>query len=104
MIPILLIHGYSAESDNTTLDSISQEYGSLVDRLRAQYTDPGVVVEIDLSRYISLDDGVTIDDVSRALQNALLRDFPSLLHGPFNVIIHSTGALVIRNWLRMFSS
>ena len=104
MFPILLIHGYSAESDDTTLDSISKEYGSLVDRLRAKYTSPGAVVEIDLSRYISLDDGVTIDDVSRALQNALLRDFPALLHGRFNVIIHSTGALVIRNWLRMFSS
>jgi hypothetical protein len=60
-------------------------------------------VEINLSRYISLDDGITIDDISRALDRALKMDFPKLLQGRFHVIIHSTGALVIRNWLRRFS-
>ncbi len=102
MEPILLIHGYSAESPDINLPSITAEYGSLPARLKAKYGTPNVI-EIDLSRYISLDDGVTIDDISRALNNALIRDFSYLLNRRFNVIIHSTGALVIRNWMRLFS-
>ena len=102
MEPILLIHGYSAESPDISLPSVVTEYGSLPARLQAKYGTPNVI-EIDLSRYISLDDGVTIDDISRALNRALIRDFPYLLNRRFNVIIHSTGALVIRNWMRLFS-
>ncbi len=102
MEPILLIHGYSAESPAITLPSVVTEYGTLPARLAAKYGGASVV-EIDMARYISLDDGVNIDDVSRALNNALERDFPSLLHRRFHVVIHSTGALVIRNWIRMFS-
>jgi hypothetical protein len=103
MEPILLIHGYSAESKEATLTSIQTEYGSLPNRLRGKYGDANVF-DLNLSRYISLDDGVTLDDVARAMQNALLRDYARLLHGRFHVIVHSTGALVIRNWLRLFSA
>jgi alpha-beta hydrolase superfamily lysophospholipase len=58
------------------------------------------VIEIDLSRYITLEDGLTIDDISRAFDRVLKAEFASLLLGKFHVIIHSTGALVVRNWLR----
>ena len=84
MEPILLIHGYSAESDGTDLASIKTEYGSLPDRLQGRYGSSNVM-EIDLSRYISLDDGVSIDDVSRALNNILVRDHSPLLHRSFHV-------------------
>lgn len=59
--PSLLIHGYSAESPDITLPSVQTEYGSLPNRLKAKYAAP--VTEISLCRYISLDDGVTIDDI-----------------------------------------
>lgn len=60
------------------------------------------VEELDLSRYISLEDGITIDDISRAMNRTLEREFPHLLEGGCNVIVHSTGALVVRNWLRRY--
>lgn len=102
MEPIVLIHGYSAEGEDGAAN-IPKIYGTLPQSLKQIYGKKSVV-EINLSRYISLDDGVTIDDISRAFDRALKTDFPKLLQGRFHVIIHSTGALVIRNWLRKFSS
>ena len=92
MQPIVLIHGYSAEGEDGAAN-IPKIYGSLPQSLKQIYGRKGVV-EINLSRYISLEDGVTIDDISRALDRALHQDFPHLLQGRFHVIIHSTGALV----------
>ena len=102
MDPIVLIHGYSAESKQTTSAAIQQIYGTLPQALRDAYGSDGVI-EIDLSRYITLEDGLTIDDISRAFDRVLKAEFASLLLGKFHVIIHSTGALVVRNWLRLFS-
>ncbi|HYG23341.1 MAG TPA: hypothetical protein VEH04_11205 [Verrucomicrobiae bacterium] len=101
MEPIVLIHGYSAEGKDGDAN-IPNIYGTLPKSLKQIYGQKAVV-EINLSRYISLEDGVTIDDISRALDRALRTDFPKLLLNRFHVIIHSTGALVIRNWLRKFS-
>jgi hypothetical protein len=99
--PILLIHGYGAESAQTDATSITGIYGQLPARLRAAYGN-AAVFDLDVSRYLTLNDGVTIDDLSFALDRALNADFKNLLDGGFNVAIHSTGALVIRNWLRNF--
>jgi hypothetical protein len=101
MEPIVLIHGYSAEGKEGAAN-IPRIYGTLPQSLKQIYGRKAVV-EINLSRYISLDDGITVDDISRALDRALRLEFPKLLQGRFHVIIHSTGALVIRNWLRKFS-
>jgi len=103
MRPIVLIHGYSAESKNSDQDSIEGIYGSMPQALRTLYGNTGVV-EIDLSRYVSLEDGLHLDDISRAFDRALhSADYTHLLSQGFDAIIHSTGALVIRNWLRKFS-
>jgi pimeloyl-ACP methyl ester carboxylesterase len=99
MKPIVLIHGYSAESPTPDPTSIGNIYGDLPARLRASYD----VVEIDLSRYVSLNDSVSIADIARALNRALLEQHPNLLESGFHVVIHSTGALVIRTWIRLFS-
>ena len=102
MEPIVLIHGYSAESKGMDAAAIATIYGSLPQSLKRIYGQ-NAVVEINLSRYISLEDGFTVDDISLALDRALKTDFARLLKGRFHVIIHSTGALVIRNWIRKFS-
>jgi hypothetical protein len=102
MKPIVFIHGYSAESDGSGAQDINGIYGDLPQRLRDTY-GAGATVSIDVSRYISLEDGVTVDDISRALDQALRFDHPDLLQTGFNAIVHSTGALVIRNWVRRFS-
>ena len=97
---ILLVHGYSAESKSSTPESIETTYGPLPRLLRARFG--AIVDELDLSRYISLEDGLTIEDISRAMDRALRQDFPHLLAGGFNAITHSTGALVVRNWMRRY--
>jgi len=100
--PVVLIHGYGAESAAPSKAAIPSIYGDLPARLRRLFGG-AAVVEIDLSRYVSLEDGVTIDDLSRALDRALREEFSHLLAGKFHVVAHSTGALVIRNWIRRFS-
>jgi len=99
--PVLLIHGYSSEGrtskENYSRDEVRRLYGSLPARLeRAGYD----VQFLNLSRWISLDDGLGIDDISLALDRALRNEKPELLNGEFSAIVHSTGALVVRNWVR----
>lgn len=94
---IVLVHGYSAESREDDRGAITGIYGDLPAALREAYGQP-TVVDVDVSRYVTLEDGITLDDLSLALDRAL-RDH-GLLDEPFHVIAHSTGALVVRNWLR----
>ena len=99
-LPIVLIHGYSSEgADNSGADI----YGSLPADLRRELGSQ-LVHEIDLSRWISLSDGIALDDVSFAMERALRSaEFSHLLDTGFHAIIHSTGALVVRNWLRLYA-
>src|SRR5215510_5313707 len=99
MKPIVLIHCYSSESPTPEPASIEKIYGDLPQRLRQNYE----VVEVDLSRYVSLNDSVSIVDIARALNRVLHEQYQKLLKSGFHVIIHSTGALVIRTWIRLFS-
>lgn len=99
MKPILLIHGYSSEGKNTPVRDI---YGTLPAELRKRFGATNVR-DLNLSRWISLNDGVALDDVSLAMNRALNARFPKLLATGFHVVIHSTGALVVRNWIRNHS-
>jgi len=99
MEPILLIHGYSSEGKEKTVEEI---YGSLPQDLRGMFGAENVL-ELDLSRWITLNDGIRLDDVTFAMQRALTEKYPHLLESGFHVIIHSTGALVVRNWIKQFS-
>lgn len=101
MEPILLIHGYGSEAGTTTARaSVASIYGDLPNWLRREYGGRSVF-HLDLARYISLEDGIGIDDISRAMDRALTTDFRHLLDRTFHVVIHSTGALVVRNWIRL---
>jgi Palmitoyl protein thioesterase len=99
MKSVVLIHGYSAESPTSDHRSIVDIYGNLPQDLHDRFQ----IVEIDLSRYISLNDSVTIQDIALALDRVLNQQHPDLLKAGFHVIIHSTGALVIRTWIELFS-
>ncbi len=99
MLPILLIHGYSSEGKD---NSVKKIYGQLHSLLKKEF-GAKIIKEIDLSRWISLNDGVSLDDVSFAMDRALKRQFPHLLKTGFHVLIHSTGALVVRNWIKQHS-
>lgn len=98
MKPVLLIHGYSSDGRDKKAENI---YGTLPTELRNGISDQ--VLELNLTRWISLNDTISIDDVSFAMDRALKSPkFSSLLDTGFHVIIHSTGALVVRNWIRLF--
>lgn len=98
MEPILLIHGYASEGKDKTVEEI---YGALPDDLRKTFGDD-VIFDLNLSRWISLNDGVSLDDISFAMERALRSDFEHFFKTGFHVIIHSTGALVVRNWIKLF--
>ena len=99
MKPILLIHGYSSDGKNNKVEDI---YGSLPEQLRKTF-GANNVKDLNLSRWISLNDGISLDDVSFAMDRALKARFPRLLSSGFHVIIHSTGALVVRNWIKNYN-
>jgi hypothetical protein len=84
--PLLLIHGYSA----TGLD-FTNLYWALVDRK----VD---IKLLNVGNYISLNNEITIADISEGLQRAIslteLNDAEE-----FDAIVHSTGMLVVRAWL-----
>ncbi len=102
-LPVVLIHGYSTEGKTVDDgDYSAQSLNDLYGRLIGNLADMGVsVVPVNVSRYISLDDGIGVDDISLAFQRALIEN-GSLLDSGFDVIVHSTGALVARNWIRRF--
>lgn len=84
--PLLLIHGYSA----TGLD-FTNLYWALVDR--------NIDVQLlNVGNYVSLNNEITIEDISEGLQRAIsltrLND-----EQEFDAIVHSTGMLVVRAWL-----
>jgi len=104
-LPVVLVHGYSTEGETPpgasfTRATLQKLYGALPDDLEARGL---AVVPVNLGRYISLDDGLGIDDISLAFDRALRSpEYASLLETGFNAIIHSTGALVMRNWVRRY--
>ena len=107
MEPILLVHGYSAESTLDTPEDVQKIFGSLPNDLALllrQQQAGAPIIDVNISRYVSLDDGVTLDDISLAFDRVMSSAaFKPLLTSGFNAIIHSTGALVLRNWIRRYS-
>ncbi len=111
MEPVVLIHGYSSEGyvntkKETEADrkkNIKAIYGDLPKLLKEKFGNDKIEV-LNLSRWISLDDGVSLDDISFAMQRALMsEEHNHLMISGFHVVIHSTGALVVRNWIKNYS-
>ena len=84
--PLLLIHGYSATGFGFT-----NLYWALVNRK--------IDVELlNVGNYISLNNEITIDDISEGLDRAIrLSNLTET--DEFDAIVHSTGMLVVRAWL-----
>lgn len=86
--PILIIHGWS---DN------SSSFKPLINLLQAQLKRD--IHLFDLADYLSMDDEITFDDIVSAMAHAWEKN--NLPTAPYSVdvIVHSTGGLVIRDWL-----
>jgi len=85
---VAILHGWS---------DTSKSFEPLVNFLDENGFDP---VPVWLGDYISLDDDVRIEDVAKRMQQ-VVQDKISRegLAAPFDMIVHSTGGLVARQWL-----
>lgn len=92
---LVFVHGYSVTNTDT--------YGGLPQRLLNEARQRGFNVKVEnifLGRYISFNDEVRLDDVSRALEGAVREQIPSATR--FVCLTHSTGGPVVRNWWANF--
>lgn len=91
MTPIVIIHGWSDHSSS---------FEKLAKRLKKETNR--MVEELWLADYVSLDDDVTMKDIIIAMQSAW--DLSGLPTKPncVDVIVHSTGGLVIRDWMSTY--
>ena len=94
-LTLAFVHGYSV----TNLDT----YGEMPLRLKNEAAARGFQLTIEhifLGRYISFNDEVRLDDIARALDQAVNEQLkPSLATGDrFVCITHSTGGPVVRTW------
>lgn len=62
------------------------------------------VVDIHLADWLSLQDEVTMTDLAEAMQQAWLAKGLSLDPRAHDVVVHSTGALVVREWMTRYFS
>ncbi|MFI5171968.1 MAG: esterase/lipase family protein [Chitinophagales bacterium] len=86
---VLFLHGWSGDNTN---------YGKLPELLLGEGYN---VVEQHLGKYISGDDQLSIDDFSIAMEHSI-NDPDNKIAQPFDIIVHSTGALIVRKWLADF--
>jgi pimeloyl-ACP methyl ester carboxylesterase len=93
MKPLIILHGWSDNADS---------FKPLATLLQEKLQRPASI--IDLADYITLDDEVTYDDIIAAMTYAWRENKLPTAPRSVDAIVHSTGGLVIRDWLsRRFS-
>lgn len=86
----IILHGYSDEGSNfVNLAHFLEDHG--ID-----------VVSIRLGNYITLEDTVTIQDLAAAFEVVLESKGIARGAGDIDLIVHSTGSLVAREWMTRF--
>jgi len=88
MRQVLVLHGWSDESGS---------FRALSKKLKDAGFD---TLDIWLADYVSMDDDVTIPDIAKRMEEVLSGLVAAgTLTAPFDMIVHSTGGLVSRQWL-----
>ena len=95
-LPVVILHGYGGKSKGW--EGMASFLGGKVD---------GPVSDIFLGSYESKEDDLVFGDLSEGLERELQARI-DLLGGlgprSFNLVAHSTGALVVRHWLQQYYS
>ena len=90
--PIVLLHGYSAEAKS-------------LESWRRVLLDQGyAATEVHLGGYVSLSNEITIKDLAEGFDRALRIQAGLTAGEEFDAIVHSTGGLVIREWLATYAT
>jgi hypothetical protein len=90
-LPIVLVHGYSDKGSS---------FARWCEVLQAHGYD---TTTIHLANYVSLSNEITVKDIAEGFDRALRERAGLSAHEPFDAIVHSTGMLVIREWLTTYS-
>lgn len=90
-LPTVLLHGYSDRGES---------FETWGERLEEIGRDPR---SLHLGSYISLSNEITIRDLAEGLDRALRIEADLGPDQPFDAIVHSTGGLVIREWLATYA-
>lgn len=91
MRPLLIIHGWSDEAESFVALARAIEANSERD-----------VSTLFLGNYVSLDDDVQMKDLVQGLHNAWTKEALPTTAKSIDVIVHSTGGLVIRDWMATY--
>lgn len=86
--PIVILHGWSDEGESF------RRLGGLLQKRLGQ-----PVRAVNLGDYVTMDDDVTYDDLVAALTRAWARQKLPVTPGSVDMVVHSTGGLVIRDWI-----
>jgi pimeloyl-ACP methyl ester carboxylesterase len=91
---IIIIHGWSDNSDS---------FRDLRNHLLNENIQ-NKILDIRLGDYVSLHDEITLPDIANALNKAMIR--LNIPQDPRSIdfIVHSTGSLVVRQWMTQFFS
>src|SRR5664279_4302833 len=87
---VIILHGYS---------DTRQSFVALQQFLGA---NGFTVTDIVLGDYVSLEDHITIEDLAKAFQKILLDKSIPTDPKSMNLIVHSTGTLVAREWMTRY--
>lgn len=95
---IVFVHGWSVTNTNT--------YGGLP-RALVKNASPKLDLRVQhlyLSKYVSFQDEVKVDDIARGMQHAIKTEvLPKLDKGErFACVTHSTGGPVVRKWIDLY--
>lgn len=88
---IVILHGWSDKSES---------FKGLKDVISAGMGAPPVAIH--LADWLSLQDDVTMTDLAEAMQQAWMSKGLSTVPGSHDVVVHSTGALVVREWMTRY--
>lgn len=86
--PVVIVHGWSDQA---------KSFKRLADFLRGKLQTS--VATIDLADWVSMDDEITYRDLRHAMQRAWTHHPDIKNHKNAFVVSHSTGALVVRDWM-----
>lgn len=85
---VFLVHGWSVRTTQT------------YQALHLKLADYGFQLQnIYLGRYVSIENEIEINDISKALHNALDKELNGDWSQQFHLITHSTGGLVVKYWM-----